>query len=177
MIYQPLKITTMETAGVGPALKAARLPKPQKMASTPSGDFELASKLVKAGPDHAKALRGCMVWFRMECQVGWLIEYLTYRIGIECLSSTSAMHSELRHISGPELAKQKQIDLPDKVYTRIEMASYQALRRIYIARKGHRHPDWQIFREFIESLPYFDYLIYPEYFDIPGFGENKGQQA
>jgi hypothetical protein len=43
------------------------------------------------------------------------------------------------------------------------MASYQALRRIYKQRRHHRHPDWQVFcKDFIEKLPDFDTLIYPE---------------
>lgn len=160
MIYQPLKIETLETAGFAQARLAMRLPhmgKPQKR-----GDGELSKALIKSGDPHAKAFRGCIVWYQMECQVGWLIEYLTYRVGIECLSSSSAMHGELRKLTGIELAEQKQRDLPTKVYTRIEMASYQALRRIYIARDGHRHLDWQLFRDWVESLPLFDELIYPE---------------
>jgi hypothetical protein len=41
--------------------------------------------------------------------------------------------------------------------------SYQALRAIYIARREHRHPDWRIFCKFIEILPSFKKLIYPEF--------------
>ena len=159
MIYTHLKIETLETAGFSSAKQAVRLPHQGK--EIKRGYGELASALIISGDDHAKAFRGCIAWYKMECQVGWLIEYLTYRIGIECLSSSSSMHGELRGLSGEELAKQKQKDLVDKVYTRIEMASYQSLRRIYLARKGHRHPDWQLYREWIESLPLFNELIYP----------------
>ena len=159
-MYIPLKIETLETAGFSSAKQAVRLPHLGK--NLKRGDGEVARALIKMGDDHAKAFRGCMVWYKMECQVGWLLEYLTYRVGIECLSSSSSMHSELRGLSGEELATQKQQDLLDKVYTRIEMASYQSLRRIYISRKGHRHPDWKLYREWIESLSLFNELIYPE---------------
>jgi hypothetical protein len=72
------------------------------------------------------------------------------------------MHGELKELTGEELAEQKQIDLPDKYYTRAVMISYQALRAMYKARKNHRHPDWQVFCRFVKALPYFDILIYPE---------------
>jgi hypothetical protein len=125
-------------------------------------DAKLAAKLVKAGPDHAKAMRGIVVWVELKMQIGWLIEFEAYRHGVECLSTSSSMHGELRRLSGVELAEQKQNDLPDKVYTRICTISYQALRSMYRARRRHRHPDCQIFCDFIETLPYFDTLIYPE---------------
>ena len=57
------------------------------------------------------------------------------------------------------LAEQKQLDLPNKVYKRMCVASYQALRNIYLQRKNHRHPDWQLFCEWIKTLPYSKELI------------------
>lgn len=162
MSYEPLKIDLLDMAGAQIALHAMRLPKQQNTIPTHNQDLRLASRLIKAGDDHAKALRGAIVWYRMECQVGWLIEYVTYRQGVECLSSSSAMHTELASLTGDDLARQKQIGLPAKVYTRVEVASYQALRRMYLARKNHRHPDWAIFCEWIEKVPYFNQLIYPE---------------
>jgi len=36
---------------------------------------------------------------------------------------------------------------------RTVMMSYAALRGIYKQRKGHKLPEWQIFREWVESLP------------------------
>lgn len=163
MIYKPLSIRTLKVQGFEESLDAMRLPMPQKSGEiTVEDDLQLASKLVKRGDDHAKCMRGIMVWYKMQCQTGWLIEYLTYRIGIECLSSSSAMHNELRGLSGAELADKKQRDLPEKVYTRIEMASYQALRNMYKARRKHRHPDWRRYCSWVEQLPYFEELIYPE---------------
>jgi hypothetical protein len=122
-------------------------------------DLELASRLVKAGDDHAKAIRGIVAWLEIDCQVGWLIEFETYRHGVECLSTSSSMYAELKGLKGKELAEQKQKDLPEKVYTRILTISYQALRHMYKARRNHRHPDWQIFCDMIETLPYAGELI------------------
>lgn len=165
-VYKPLKIVRREVHGVYWALRAMRLPKKSEGDSTRDEagpmDLKLASALIRAGDDHAKAVRGIVVWLRVEFQVGFMIEFETYRHGVECLSTSSAMHGELKQLTGVELAEQKQRDLPEKVYTRDVTFSYQSLRSIYKARKMHRHPDWRIFCKFIETLPYFDSLIYPE---------------
>ncbi len=158
-MYVPLEIIDHNVYGGWWASKAVRLPKKQAREHTREEDIALLSKLVKAGDDHAKAVRGILLYVQIECQVGWLLEYLTYRIGVEGLGSSSSMHGELKHLTGEALAVQKQDDLDQKVYTRIEMISYQALRHMYKARRNHRHPDWGIFCDFIETLPYADELI------------------
>ena len=167
MSYIPLEISSDYLAsGLLPSMRAMRLPKGGESDSTHkklgTRDAKLAAKLVKAGPDHAKAMRGIIVWVELRMQVGWMIEFETYRHGVECLSTSSSMHGELSRLSGADLAEQKQADLPDKVYIRICTISYQALRSMYRARRRHRHPDWRIFCDFIETLPYFESLIYPE---------------
>ncbi len=111
-----------------------------------------------------------MVWLDLEFMVGFMIELMTYRDLMEDLSTSSSMHNELAGLVGEELADQKQADLPDKVYKRGVMISYQTLRRMYLARHNHRHPDWQIFCiDFIETLPYFERLIYPEWSKNDGY--------
>ena len=165
--YKPLEIDSYEIVGVYWAMKAMRLPKksqgdthftsPEQLIGPK--DLHLASNLVKAGNDHAKAMRGIIVYAEMKLQVGWMIEFETYRHGVECLSTSSSMHGELSQLHGEELAEQKQTDLPDKQYTRILTMSYQALRSMYKARRHHRHPDWQIFCDWVETLPYAAELI------------------
>lgn len=162
MVYKPLKITLHEVCGLTFSLRAMRLPKNQSKTTTADEDLKLAMNLIKAGPDHAKYQRGIMAYVRMEMQTGFMIEFETYRHGVECLSTSSSMHNELANLRGNELANQKQLDLPEKVYRRDAVISYQALRSIYKARRNHKHPDWQIFCDFIETLPHFRYLIYPE---------------
>jgi len=170
--YKPLQIHSREVEGWAWALEAMRLPKESEGDSEESPDSDipiigpqdrkLAKGLVKAGDDHAKFARGIITWMKISCQVGFLIEFETYRHGVECLSTTSAMHGELKGLSGLALADQKQRDLSEKVYTRILHISYQALRSMYKARRNHKHPDWAILCNFIENLPYFNILIYPE---------------
>jgi len=167
MSYKPLEVQIRLVAGIYESLEDMRLPHTENYTIDRNADISvedllLAAHLVLAGDDHAKAMRGIMVWFRLKMQVGFMIEFETYRHGVECLSTTSTMHNELRRLSGIELAEAKQAGLSEKVYTRGVVMSYQALRHIYKARRKHRHPDWQIFCKNIELLSFFDYLIYPE---------------
>jgi len=168
MSYTPLRIELRELSGLHPSLEAMRTPKASASDTVWGNDIigdadsNLAKRLIMAGPDHAKFVRGIIVYLRLYLQVGWMIEFETYRHGVECLSTSSTMHGELRKLSGPELAKEKQKGLAKKVYIRSVLISYQALRAMYRARRNHRHPDWQIFCDFIETLPHFDILIIPE---------------
>lgn len=168
--YRPLEIIDCTGPyGISESLDAMRLPKYSNGDSEPGrigpNDAKLASALIRAGDDHAKAMRGIDIHLKIRLQVGFMIEFETYRYGVECLSTSSSMHGELKAMCGPELAEQKQNDLPTKVYTRRLKISYQALRRMYRARRKHRHPDWQIFCDFIEGLLHFNTLIIPEYKD------------
>jgi len=166
-MHKPLKINKYEVKGILWAMRAMRLPKKSKGDSWEPGylgnpgpkDLKLASNLVKSGDDHAKAMRGIVVWMEIKMQVGFMIEFETYRHGVECLSTSSSMHSELKNLKGEVLAEQKQADLPEKVYTRVLTISYQALRHMYHARRHHRHPDWHVFCDWIEQLPYAAELI------------------
>jgi len=166
-LYRPLTVCLMSVCGVWQSMEAMRLPKGGEGDTAATGrigrkDAELAARLIRAGADHAKAIRGVIAYLRLEMQVGFMIEFETYRHGVECLSTSSAMHGELKTLTGAALAEQKQADLAEKVYTRILTVSYQALRSMYKARRKHRHPDWQIFCDFIETMPHFDTLIMPE---------------
>ena len=161
MSYTPIKVELLEVVGLAHSFEAMRLPIEQH--NSKKNDWNLASTLIKAGSDHAKFQRGILAYIKIEMQTGFMIEFETYRHGIEVLSTSSSMHNELKHLRGEELAAQKQRDLQTKVYTRILTMSYQSLRSIYKARRVHRHPDWQLFCNFIELLPYFTDLIYPEY--------------
>jgi len=50
-------------------------------------------------------------------------------------------------------------EIPESyLQTRDIVANYQALRHIYHARKGHKLPHWQVFREWMEGLPYSELI-------------------
>jgi len=160
MSYKPLEVTLLDLAGIGAAMRAMRLPK-GGTPGTQAEDLALAGRLIRAGDDHAKAMRGMFAWVEMHMQVGFMVEFETYRHGVECLSTSSTMHGDLKGMRGSELAESKQAALPELIYRRIVCISFQALRHMYLARKNHRHPDWQIWCKFSETIPYFSELIMP----------------
>lgn len=179
-MYKPLEIKTIELAGLMSTLKAMRLPKesvgdsqyycdPRNYILTNfhvilgKNDSKLAGNLIRGGNDHAKCMRGVDVWAEMKFQAGWMMQLMEYRYGADSLSTTSTMHNELINLSGFELGEAKQAGLANKIYTRIEKFNYQSLRGIYRARRRHRMQDWRVFCKWIEGLPYFDKLIYPEF--------------
>ncbi len=158
MSYKPLKIKLLNWAGEAESILAMRLPKQGVV----NDDINLAKKLVRGGSSHAKFSRGIIYWIDYSFQVGFMIELDTYRHGREVLSTSSSMHVELKELGGVELAEQKQKDLPDKYYRQVATFSAQCLRKIYIERRKHRHPDWQLFCDFIETLPGFETYIIPK---------------
>ena len=160
--YVPLQIRTLEVVGIGHSLRAMRNPWMSHDRAEREADLKLAAKLIRAGDEQAKAIRGVIAYFEMEFQIGWMVEFDTYRIGVETLSTSSTMHLDHKGMKGEELAQAKQTNLPHVIYRRTSMASYQTLRRIYKQRRHHRHPDWTLFCNWIESLPYFHVLIWPE---------------
>ena len=160
-VYKPIRCEFVEFVGLKAAREAVRYPfDNQKKNPTLDEDIALIGKLAKAGGSHAKVTRGLLVYFRLYAQMGWLVEYLTYRIGVENLSSTSTMHNELKTLTGLALAETKQQGCLTKQYLRMEMISYQALRHIWLDRKNHKHIGFtEGLIPFIESLPYADRLI------------------
>ncbi len=151
-------------------------------------DLKLLSKLVKAGPDHSKSIRGTWVTLKIEAPRYWWSEMDTYCIGRQTLSSTSTMHkitnrdltkddfegnetyfSAIRLINSirvdPEWTNTEKLikikkQLPESfLQTRIVQFNYQALRNIYKQRKNHRLPEWKEFCYELNKLPYSDNFI------------------
>lgn len=175
-----MKIETLEIAGFVSALSALRLSygkEPRSRIGASVGlnvegdwsgewyagvderDMELLQRLVKAGDEHAKVLRGVVVWARIEAPVYWWCEQETYRAGHERLMSESTMHIDCRGLSGEELQKAKAEMGMGKELTKVDFFSYQCLRNIYRQRKSHRLPEWHEFCAWIESLPMARELI------------------
>jgi hypothetical protein len=117
-------------------------------------DKTLLSNLVKSGDDHAKVLRGVVVWCEINAPRYFWQEMDRYRIGCECLSSESTMHIQGRGLKEDELVEMKENLVEGTMQKRIWMFSYQTLRRIYFQRRKHRLPQWRKFCEWIEQLPF-----------------------
>lgn len=175
-----MKIETLEIAGFVSALSALRLSYGKGARSEMGAsvglnvegqwsgewyvgvderDLELLQRLVRAGDEHAKVLRGVVVWARVTAPVYWWCEMECYRAGHERLMSESTMHIDCKGLSGEELQKAKAAIPMGKELTKVDFFSYQCLRNIWKQRKGHRLSEWHDFCEWIESLPMAEELI------------------
>lgn len=180
-----IDVKTLEIAGMASVLQALRLPFGKECRSEVSAvyscnadkglsfnynaqcsihekDLHLLSVLVKRGDEHAKALRGLIVYAEINAPRYFWQEMDTYRIGTERLSSASTMHIQGQGMSCEELVKMKDELKEGTMQRRIQYFSYPTLRRIWIQRHKHRLPHWRIFCEWIETLPYFELLIMPD---------------
>ena len=123
-------------------------------------DLTLMQTLVKRGDEHAKVVRGIMVWARIKAPVYFTRELETYRAGRERLSSSSTMHQECQGLSGEELQRAK-AELPmGTEQDFVDVYSYQALRRIVAQRHNHRLPEWHTFIDWVKTLPLAEELIF-----------------
>ena len=179
-----IKVKTIEIAGFNAALQALRLPFGKECRSecefygTTNEDYQppcfqsetkcfidekdlhLMSTLVKRGDEHAKSVRGIVVYAEIEAPVYWWCELETYRAGHERLSSESTMHIDCRGLSGDELVKAKSEIPMGKMLKKADMFSYQCLRTIVRQRTGHRLPEWATFIEWVKGLPFAEQLIF-----------------
>lgn len=179
------KIKTLEVAGFASAVQALRLPFKKECRSLCTvtqkfnddkgidepyfescsvvdfepKDLHLMSTLVKRGDEHAKAIRGLIVYAEIEAPVYWWCEAETYRAGHERLSSESTMHVDCRGLSGEELVKAKSEIPMGKMLKKVDFFSYQCLRNIVKQRKGHRLPEWAEFIDWVRTLPFAEQLI------------------
>lgn len=125
-------------------------------------DVSLLQALVKRGDEHAKVLRGVIVYTKITAPIYWWWDLETYRIGHERLMSGSTMNKECKGLTGEALQKAKGEISFGREITKVDYFSYQALRRIYFQRKSHRLPEFHQFCEWIKSLPYSKELIIVE---------------
>ena len=122
-------------------------------------DLSLMTTLVKRGDEHAKVVRGINVWAKITAPVYWWAEEETYRAGHERLASESTMHIDCRGLSGKELQEAKAAIPMGKELTKVDMFSYQTLRRIVAQRHNHRLPEWHTFIDWVRTLPFAEELI------------------
>ena len=175
-----IEIKTLEIAGLGSVLQALRLPfgkdcrshhdfnieiresdrfKTTSFTYINEKDLHLLSTLIKRGDEHAKAIRGLIVYAEINAPRYWWQEMDTYRIGSERLSSASTMHIQGKGLSTEELVAMKDALPEGTMQKRVQMFSYQTLRRIHSQRRNHRLPHWHIFCDWIENLPFAKELI------------------
>lgn len=175
-----IKIKTLEISGLGSTLQALRLPfgkecrshsdfnievhdkdifKTTSFTYINEKDLKLLSTLIKRGDEHAKCVRGMIVYVEIEAPIWFYRELETYRLGRERLSSESTMHIDCKGLSGEELEKAKDAIPSGKIQKTVDYYSYQTLRRIWRQRHNHRLPMWHDFCQWIEKLPFANELI------------------
>lgn len=176
-----IKIELLEVAGLASVMQALRLPfgkdarsyvecdatynlvRNEFTTSTKvipdEKDMKLLETLVKNGDEHAKVLRGMVVYLEITAPIWFYRELETYRVGRERLSSESTMHIECKGLSGEELETAKDKIEMGHIQRTVDMFSYQTLRRIYFQRENHRLPMWHDFCSFIRELPFAKELI------------------
>lgn len=178
-----IDVNTIEIVGMASVLRALRLPFGKEMRSECNvamsinedyqppmfqygaycyindKDLKLMSTLIKRGDEHAKAIRGLIVYAEINAPRYFWQEMDTYKIGAERLSSESTMHIQGKGLTTEELVKMKEELKEGTMQKRVEYFSYQTLRRIYVQRRNHRLPHWHKFCEWIEGLPFAKELI------------------
>ena len=122
-------------------------------------DVKLLTTLIKRGDEHAKVLRGVMVWCEINAPIYFWKEMDTYRVGAERLSSESSMHIEGKGLSEEKLVEMQETMPMGHMQRRVWMFSYQTLRRIYFQRRNHRLPQWRVFCDWIKTLPFAEEFI------------------
>lgn len=123
-------------------------------------DIDLMRTLVRRGDEHAKAIRGIVVYARITAPVYFFVEEETYRCGRERLSSESTMHGVAKGLTGDELVRVKS-ELPmGTELSKVDFFSYQCLRRIVMQRHDHRLPEWHQFVDWVRTLPFAKELIF-----------------
>lgn len=175
-----IDIRLLEIGGFGAAVETLRLPygkecrsgfhfshdidgynnlNTESCVSLNEKDIQLMQSLIRNGDEHAKFARLIQVWANITAPRYFYQELVTYEVGVTKGCSNSTMHQECNGMSAAELVEFKD-KLPEgTMQTRTYMFSYQALRRIYFQRLGHRLPHWRLFCDWIESLPYAKELI------------------
>lgn len=143
-------------------------------------DYQLAMKLIQAGPDHRKFLRLIDGWIKIKAPLYWWKQFDTYRFGVDKVSE-STMHTLLKNeivaddfegkLEGwtdkeelleklNDLREAKNFEVLNRMLpqsylqTRIVKCSYEALHNMYQARKNHKLLEW---REFCKALEHFDF--------------------
>lgn len=179
-----IEIRTLEIAGLASVLQALRLPFGKDCRSevdwsgTINSDYEppkfqyesncfidekdlkLLSTLVKRGTEHAKAIRGLVVYAEINAPIYFLREIETYRIGRDRLASNSTMHQQCKGLMGEELVKAKSEMPMGTMQKTVDMMSYQCIRNIVKQREGHRLPEWKTFIDWARTLPFAEELIF-----------------
>lgn len=136
-----MKITTLEVAGISPAIKGMRLPMMSRaksdtyesIASQPKigeADMGLCKRLIKGGNEHAKYLRMIQVWADVDMPRYFWSEMDTYKFGTK--NSESTMHRLLNNQNPITLDlfiySEEDTDIMQQIVNRLEKLRIEYLK-------------------------------------------------
>lgn len=138
-------------------------------------DYKLLLRLIKKGDSHGKVARMIQVWLDITAPRFWWVEFDTYKTGTVA-TSESTIHTILKRtlvstdfeggMDTETLEKLNDIKLKEGLYgikrylpesflqRRIVNTNYQTLRHIYFDRKNHVLPQWKVFLNAFDELPF-----------------------
>lgn len=181
------KITNTEVFGLERAIRTAKYPKAvnlEKLNSVMTPGIQ-ACLMCEPGMGHDNALNGVVVTFDLTFPIKAWVEIQRYHF-MDFISSQSTMHkaanfdldAQFNRYVDPVIAQRvKEIrdayladpapenylkllyNLPTGFeYTAGMVTNYRQLKTIYQQRRAHRLPDWQMFCDWIEGLPYSELI-------------------
>lgn len=138
-------------------------------------DYKLLLRLIKKGDSHGKVARMIQVWLDITAPRFWWTEFDTYKIGTVA-TSESTIHTILKRtlvstdfedgMDTETLEKLHDMKLKEGLHgikrhlpesflqRRIVNTNYQTLRHIYFDRKNHVLPQWKVFLNALDALPF-----------------------
>lgn len=181
------KVSNVSVYGIDNSFKASKYPFATDIDSLDNLFTTRIDKLAKCpkGTGHDNFLNGIIVQFDLTFSNKAWVELQRYHF-IDFVSSQSTMHCISKMdiesccneyvcpavIAQLELLKEKYLETQDKEdYLRLlynipsgfeltarMTTNYRQLKTIYSQRRTHRLKDWQIFCDFIEKLPFSDFI-------------------
>lgn len=149
-------------------------------------DRTLLLKLIKNGDSHAKVTRMIQCWLDITAPRYWYQEFDTYKVGTVAMSGSTVHTLANKDLTEDDFEGGMDATILTKLYNirnldfyanendrmramkhilpesflqrRIVNLNYQVLRHIYFDRKGHRLPEWKIFLDFIDTLPFPEFI-------------------
>ena len=181
------KIDNIQVYGLEDSFRASKFPFATDVKLL-NGDYtEKIKNLAKTplGTGHSNFLNGVIVQFDLTFSIKAWVELQRYHF-IDFVSSQSTMHCISKMDIKPmcnkyvsdvviaEVERLKQVYLNDKtnenyltllynIPTGFELTArmttnYRQLQTIYAQRKTHRLPDWHVFCDFVQNLPYSELI-------------------
>lgn len=182
------KIDNIQVYGIEDSFRASKFPFAVDVNTVDGSMTDRIKSLAncKMGTGHDVMMQGIIVQFDLTFSIKAWVELQRYHF-IDFVSSQSTMHCiskmDIRPMCNEyvsetviaEVERLKEIYLNDKTnenYLRLlynipvgfeltarMTTNYRQLKTMYAQRKTHRLPDWHVFCDFVENLPYSELIM------------------